>query len=530
MKLRLVIAVIVIIGILLISSSVYIIYFYNGESKNNNGNENNGNNSSDVDDEPPTIRVITGNAIGKIGDVITIIVTFSDNINVTEATLYYQNAGSTTWISKNILSKSYDMTLESNKTIHYYVTVNDAAGNGPVGDPSVDGSDYYTITVKEENNGNNEYIRKVFIEESTATICKYCVNVAEVLHKLYNPDDPEFYYISLVDDENKLAEDYLINHYNRRDNPTVFIDGGFEVIYGFIENFENVLKQKIQNSLLRDVPELTLEITAEWNESRKELTSRVNIENKDPSTYTGELKVFISEIKSTRWKDYNGDAFHYAFLEYILEQNIELNSEETQKITSVWNASESKYSDVIPENLMVYAVLFNSESTKKYSDPPPLGKNKNQFDAYYSDAIEATRVQEGSLPPTIGIASPKKGHRYYFGSFDTMPPGRALIYYFIRQIRNGTSPFLNMTLIGDTVLIGRNKINVTVDAPAGVKKIEFYVDGELQYNTSEEPYEWSFSKIGQRKQLIKKHTISVKIIDVQDRSAEDSIEIVAIFL
>ncbi len=529
MKLRLVIAVIVVIAILLISSSVYIIYFYNGESKNNNGNNGggNGNNSSNVDDEPPTVTVKTRDATGKIGDVITILVSFSDNINVTEATLYYRTADTSNWISRNIISGGYDITLESNESIFYYVTVDDAAGNGPVGDPSIDGSDYYTITVKEDSNGNNEYTRKVFVEESTASTCKYCTNVAEVLHKLFDPENPEFYYISLVEDKNDLAYDRVVNHYHRFANPTVYIDGGYEVIFGFDPDvFESDFKQKVKNSLLREVPELIVGVNAEWNESRTELTSMVNIENKDPDTYTGDLKVFISEIKSTRWKDYNGDPFHYAFLEYAIDQDISINSGENKEFSNIWNASKSKYSDVTPENLMIFAVVINSEKNQGYSRPP----DKDPFDAYYSDAVEATRVQEGALPPTIGIAVPKKGHRYYFGFFDAMPPGRAIISYFIRQLRNGTSPLLNMTLIGDTVLFGRNKIQVTVDAPAGIEKVEFYIDGELQYNTSEEPYEWSFNKIGKRRQLMQKHTVLVKVIDTQGRSADDSMELFAIFL
>jgi len=530
MKLRLVISVIIVIAILLISSSVYIIYYYNDEIKDDDGNNNgdNGNNSGNIDDEPPTIRVITRDATGMKGDVITILVTFSDNVNVTVATLYYKIADSTTWVSRNILSGSYDILLESIKSIFYYVTVDDAAGNGPVGDPSTDGSDFYTITVKGENNGNNKYIRKVFVEESTASTCKYCTNVAEVLHELFDPENPEFYYISLVEDKNNLAYNRVTKHYNRYANPTVYIDGGYEVIFGFKEDtFKTDFQQKVQNSLLREVPELIVGVDAEWNESRTELTSKVNIENKDSNTYNGNLKVFISEIKSTRWKDYNGDPFHYAFLEYAIEQNISIKSGENKEFSSVWNASKSKYSDVLPENLMIFAVVFNSEKNKGYSRPP----DENPFDAYYSDAVEATRVKEGSLPPTIGITSPKKGHRYYFGFFDRIPTIRSTIAYLLKQFRNNKTPLLNtFTLIGDTILFGKNKINVTVDAPAGVKKVEFYVDGELQYNTSEEPYEWSFKKIGQRKQFIRKHTILVKVIDTQDRHAEDNIEIVAIFL
>jgi glutaredoxin len=528
MKLPLWIIVIVVVAILLISSGAYVIYIYDwDDDKKKNKNNGNGNNSSAIDDEPPIITVFTRDATGTQGDTITILVTFNDNVAVTKATLYYQTEDSIEWTSRSILSKSYDISLISLKNVYYYVTVDDAAGNGPVGDPSNDGSEFYTITVIEGNNGNAEYISKVFIEESTATTCKYCTNVAEVLHELFDPEDPEFYYVSLVEDENEVAYDRVANHYHRFANPTVYIDGGYEVLYGFKEDtFKVDFKQKVQNSLLRDAPDLIVDIQAEWNETRKELTNTVTIENNDTATYNGELKIFISEIKSTRWNDYNGDPFHYAFLEYILEQNINIEPDQSKEFSKIWNASKSKYSNVVPENLMVYAVVFNSEKNQGYSRPP----DKDPFDAYYSDAAEATQVQEGSLPPTIGINSPKKGYRYYLGRLEKMPPLRAILVYFMRQWRNGTTPLLNATtLMGDTVLFGKNIINVSVDAPAGVKTVEFYVDDELQYNTSEEPYQWNIKKIGKR-QVLRKHTILVKVIDTQERSAEDSLDIFTFFL
>ena len=40
----------------------------------------------------PTIDTITGDITGKKGEIITIHVTFSDNIEVTNATIYYRTA------------------------------------------------------------------------------------------------------------------------------------------------------------------------------------------------------------------------------------------------------------------------------------------------------------------------------------------------------------------------------------------------------------------------------------------------------
>ncbi|MCK4903024.1 MAG: hypothetical protein KAS76_06650, partial [Thermoplasmatales archaeon] len=121
MKLNLKILATIIIVIILVSS-VYVIFF-TGE---------------DVDNEPPSIDTITGNTTGKTGESITISVTFSDNINVTNATMFYKTTSANNWSSMSILSGSVNIYIPKNsdEDWYYYVTVDDAAGNGLVGDPS----------------------------------------------------------------------------------------------------------------------------------------------------------------------------------------------------------------------------------------------------------------------------------------------------------------------------------------------------------------------------------------------------------
>ena len=164
MKLNLRTLVILIIAILLISS-VYIVFFTEGKT---------------IDNERPVIDDITGNITGKKGETITIYVIFSDNIEVTNATIYFRTESDNMWISKSILSGKFDFLLNYQKNLNYYVTVDDAAGNGPVGKPSTDGSEFFKINIVEGNgNGEEEYIRKVFVEEGSLTNCKFCPMVAE---------------------------------------------------------------------------------------------------------------------------------------------------------------------------------------------------------------------------------------------------------------------------------------------------------------------------------------------------------------
>ncbi len=53
----------------------------------------------------------------------------------------------------SILGGSAGIVIPSNsvESWYYYVTVDDAAGTGPVGNPSVDGSMYFTVSVTDND-------------------------------------------------------------------------------------------------------------------------------------------------------------------------------------------------------------------------------------------------------------------------------------------------------------------------------------------------------------------------------------------
>ena len=154
---------------------------------------------------------------------------FSDNIKVTEAILYYRKASDVNWNGISIINGSADIDIPQDpiEDWYYYVTVNDDANNGPVGDPSDDGSVYYTIKVLADN---QDIVHYVFIEEATATWCEYCPVISDILYDLYNSGEYNFYYVSMVTDKNNEAKERIEIEYNKYVYPSVFIDGGYEVI------------------------------------------------------------------------------------------------------------------------------------------------------------------------------------------------------------------------------------------------------------------------------------------------------------
>jgi glutaredoxin len=351
----------------------------------------------------------------------------------------------------------------------------------------------------ENNNGNeNDFVSEhiVFIEEGTATTCKPCTEVAKILKELYETENYQFYYVSIVSDVNTKAEERLYNDYNVMGVPTVFFDSGYNVIMGARtkSDFENL----ISDTASRKVQNLDINVSSKWNEINTDLNTTVTVENKGSVKYTGCLKVYITEIKS-RWNDYNGEPYHFAFLDYAINETIEIKGKNKITVTKTWDAN---YPDVYPENLWVIAVVFNSESNQKFSVPDD---NKYPFDAYYADGANATRVAEGVLPPTVGISSIKEGMRYINGK----EKGKA-------------------TLLKKTVLIGKTTIKVNADAEAGVEKVEFIIKGKFKQTIqtdTEEPYEFTWDKFA-----FGKYTIIAKLYDKDGKIATDSIDVLALIL
>jgi hypothetical protein len=471
--------IVLVIFLLLIS----LIYFFSS-----------GNNNPSEDTEPPAIDFITGNTTGTPGKITTIIVNFSDNFNVTTATVYYRPESGTNWLNMSIINRSADISipLEPVQDWYYYVVIDDAAGNGPVGDPSVDGSKYYIITVTEEK---QDLIHYVFVEKGTATNCKFCPEVANILHELYTSGKYNFYYVSLVEDQtefNSKAADRLNNHYNMFGKPTVFVDGGYKVITGAKDKSEYI--NAITKAESRNVPQIQVSVDVKYENETEKLVTNILVENYEPERYEGQLKVYLTEIIS-RWHDNDDNPYHFSFIDYIITESIIINGEDDKIVDGEYDVPSFD-----PDNLMVIAVVFNSESITRYANPP----DQNPFDAYYADATAAAKVVEaGNLPPEVRITIPERGKLHIFGK-----------------------PLIN-TLLGKTILIGRLTITVEASDDDGIEKVEFYLDGELVQTVEEKPYQWVWKTPSW---FTLRHTIKAVAYDNQGKSSSTTREVVAFIL
>jgi hypothetical protein len=481
------IIIIILLGILL-SASAYIILYTD---------ENGG-----PDTKPPQITDISGNFTVTAGQTATIIAVFTDNVNVTEATLHYTIKGSTTWNSLTILNGSASISIPSDATTNYsyYVTVDDAAGNGPVGEPSTDGSVTFTITVK-QSNGEEDFTHTVFIEESTSILCRYCPNVGAILETLESAHKYRFYYVSMIL-ENSIAAGYLSSNYNRYGDPTVYIDGGYKVLLGGTHPESNYTSA-IQAAENRVVPKIKVTVSAEYKNTTNTIETNILVINGEQSTYSGRLRVYLAEIISSQFNDYNGLKYRNAFVDFIINKDISVSANSDETFSASWPVGNLDY-----ENLKIIAVVFSSIENNAFSDPPT---NTYPFTAHYADASNETYVVKGprNLPPEVGILSPQKGKIYIRGNL------RGNFLYKNKLLKN-------------TWLIGKASIDTYAKDDSGITRVEIYVNDKLVANMTDPPYNWTLSfKLIKKPLIPKDYTIMVKAYDDTNKTATASIDVKA---
>lgn len=482
------IAVVIIAVLIIIAAGVYLVS--NDDSK---------------DKEAPKIEDVTGDTSAEQGESVSISVTFSDNENVTTATIYYKTANSEKWTNSSIIGGSFDLYIPKNspENFYYYIVIDDEAGNGPIGDPSTDGSTYYTIEVTDEfeNGDDEEFIHTVFVEESTATDCRYCPYAADKLHELYESGEYRFYYVSLVEDVNDLARQRVVDEYNRLGNPTVFIDGGYKIINGGLNPLSDYISA-IGSAESRDVPKIKLNVTASYDNTTNKILTNVTIKNFEENTYEGLLRVYLTE-KISRWNDYNGSKYRFGFLDYIIDNDVSINEKTSKDFPGAYDAT-----DLDPENLMIIAVIFNSESIQAYSNPPDVDPSDvTPFDAHYADACDGTEVIEGgNLPPEVGITFPQPNQFYIRGR-----------------------PLFSSLTYSKTRIFGKTTITAYAEDDQSIELVEFYINDELVFNDTEEPYEYTPQKIFLKQPILfpKSYVIMVKAIDSEGKSSTASMEVTA---
>ncbi len=339
----------------------------------------------------------------------------------------------------------------------------------------------------------------VFIEEATGADCVPCVKIGKLLHELYESGKYPFYYISLIGDQ-KNTKEYLNKKYNNFAYPTVYIDGGYKVLLGGATE-KTTLVDNIKSALSRDFSSVYINVNAEWDENKSEISIEGTIKNDGDSNYKGYLRIYLAEIITTEWLDASKKPYHFGSHSYISDESVEIPSKDNYNYSKTIDST-----DLDPENLMIFAAIFNSKTAKRYSDPEDmdLNRDKHEFNAHFADNVAGTEVVEGgNLPPFAGITLPERGKLHISGN-----PGFKFILLLNKK----------------TVMIGKIIINVDVEDDSGVEKVEFYLDDNLLFTDEEEPYEYTINKAKSFRKIFRKHTIKVIAYDNSEEEKTNSAE------
>lgn len=214
---------------------------------------------------------------------------------------------------------------------------------------------------------STSFTHTVFAEECTATWCPNCPMAAEALYNIYESGDYPFYYVSLVNDMNTLAKnrnrEYSFGLYKVYAFPTVYFDGGDTNMVGrgrTVEETEAEYRILIEKEGQR-IPKqpISIESSVEWNDNAK-LTVTVTITNNGNSPYLGKLRSYVTEIES-RWIDQSGDPYHFAFLDYAVNEIVILMPGKTKTLIGTFDGTSDHggqtFSDITSDNIMVISTI-----------------------------------------------------------------------------------------------------------------------------------------------------------------------------
>jgi glutaredoxin len=232
----------------------------------------------------------------------------------------------------------------------------------------------------------NAFTHTIFAEDATATWCGYCHYAREALDKIYTSGDYPFYYTCMVDDKNTHAA-ARNNEYNIYGFPTVFFDGGYKVAVGGGTGNEAQYKSYITQCGSRTVKDIDITLEVEWlGNAKMDITA--SVKNNETTQYNGRIRVYVTEVVSSMsWLDTTGHPYTFPFLDYAFNQVISISAGNTWSNSINWDGHNyndgygHNFGNIQFGNIMIIAVVFNSEWHQGYAYPP----NSNPFDAYYVD-------------------------------------------------------------------------------------------------------------------------------------------------
>ena len=210
----------------------------------------------------------------------------------------------------------------------------------------------------------NDFTHSVFTEYATTTECPYCPSASSQLYSIYESGDYDFYYVSLVANENFKIYD-RVKELGVYSVPDVYFDGGYLNIIGKQDD-EQPYINAIQQCGNRDVPDIDVDVNVQWKDNAI-LDISVTVQNNEPEEYNGYLRVYIVEIES-RWNDQSGHPYHFGALYIPIEKSLAMPQAQIKPLgdsytfTKTWIGALYGFGDITIDNVMVIASVFDPDS------------------------------------------------------------------------------------------------------------------------------------------------------------------------
>ena len=273
---------------------------------------------------------------------------------------------------------------------------------------------------------STDYTHTVFVEVGTATWCPSCPASNAAWHSMYESGKYDFEYTELVTDRNTVA-DTRVTEFNLYWVPTSYWDGGEYVYPG---TSTSSFASYLDASGSRVVPDLVSDLSVTWL-GNAQIQISYSVVNNEVSKYIGRLKIYVVELESTLWVDYQFKPYHHAFLNFAVNKVIDIPATGMISDTIVWDGTAKGYPDITENNTQVILAVFGNTPHESFSDPPS-GKS---FNAYYSDeCIAATLgVIPNNPPETPIITGPSSGNagKAYTYTFSSTDPDGDDVYYCV---------------------------------------------------------------------------------------------------
>ena len=234
-----------------------------------------------------------------------------------------------------------------------------------------------------------DFTHAVIGEEFTTTWCVYCPSAADNLNKVWQPkseypDDPyyydQFFFVALITDVNDKADDRAGDYPDFTGYPTVYFDGGDEKVEGGQSDTSNY-EQAIDNSGSRTDTDISLRISMQHLGDDMIAVQAYITWNEDAGfgdpTFDGYIRAYIVEPVS-RYDNYDNEPYHFGFLDYAFDQEVELDPHEEVMLETVWIGGDHSgdadgdgdcgdetncedFSDISYDNLNIFVSFFNNE-------------------------------------------------------------------------------------------------------------------------------------------------------------------------